>query len=279
MEVDFRSSNILIAGLGLIGGSFAKALKASGFDNLYAYDHNEQTLKNAMQEGVIQAGYSEINDNFPAFDLVLCCLSPKFVVPLYNEIAPYIKVDGVFAEVGGIKSVIISDLISAMRPSHQLLSLHPMAGSEKAGYDYSEQNMFSNSVLIIIPNEKAGDAAAKWIKVLGHSIQFETIRELTAQEHDKIIAHVSHIPHVAALAVKSMYVGSGNEQYAGGSYQAITRVADINSELWAGLMIDNREYLLESIEAFKQNILMLEDVIKANDAVALQNLLDDISKR
>lgn len=279
MEVDFRSSNILIAGLGLIGGSVAKALKASGFNNLYAYDRNEQTLKSAKQDGIIKAGYSEINDNFPAFDLVLCCLSPKFVVPLYKQIAPFMKEDSVFSEVGGIKTVMISELVSAMQSSHQLLSLHPMAGSEKAGYDYSEQNMFLGSVLIMIPSDKTGDAAVKWSKVLAQSIQCETIRELTAQEHDKIIAHVSHIPHVAALAIKSMYPGNSNERYAGGSYQAITRVADINSELWAGLMTDNREYLLESIKILKQNIDMLENAIMANDAAALQQLLDDISNK
>ena len=165
---------------------------------------------------------------------------------LYENIQPYLKDDGVFAEVGGIKTVMIKNLSDTMQKHHELLSLHPMAGSEKSGYANSDAAMFIDSVLILIPTQKTGENAIAWSKTLKSVIRCKNICRLSAKKHDEIIASVSHISHVAALAVKAMDDGS-SKQFAGGSYKAITRVADINSSLWAGLLTDNAEYVLNSI--------------------------------
>lgn len=277
MKEDFRNSSILIAGLGLIGGSVAKALKKAGFNNLYAFDTDAQTIKSAKKDGVIRKGYARLNDDVPAFDFILCCLSPGFVVPFYENVKRYLKYDGVFAEVGGIKTVIIKNLLGAMQTEHQLLSLHPMAGSEKSGYSNSDDKMFSDSVLILTPTPKTADKALGWSETLKTVMGCNSLCRLSAKEHDKIIAYVSHIPHIAALAVKAMDDDSGYERFSGGSLKAITRVADINSELWAGLLTDNAEYLLESIALLKQKICVLEQAVGKGDAPALKKLLDDIS--
>ena len=278
MQSDFRSSRILIAGLGLIGGSIAKALAADGYREVYAFDRDAQTLADAKSDGVIREGYTALTGDIPAFGLVVCCLSPAHVVPLYEDAAPYIKEGGVFAEVGGIKQVMIDTLQGAMRDTHELLSLHPMAGSELIGYAHSNRNMFAGSVLIAVLGIKTGDIAVAWADLLTAAMQCERIQTLSAQAHDRIIAHVSHIPHVAALAIKAMYPGSGDERFAGGSYKAITRVADINAALWAGLMTDNSGCLLEALEELKKQISRIETAIEAGDAAALQTLLENISE-
>lgn len=279
MEGDFRDSNILIAGLGLIGGSVAKALKKFGCDNIYAFDTNVQTLETAKDDGVVKMGYASFCSDVPAFDLVLCCLSPCYVVPLYEDVKPYLKDGGVFAEVGGIKTTMIHQLVDAMKKQHQLLSLHPMAGNEKSGYAYSESQMFTDSLLILTPTQKTAEKALLWAQVLKQAMGCERICELSASRHDEIIAHVSHIPHVAALAIQAMDKDRQMDCFAGGSYRAITRVADINSALWAGLMTDNRELLLKSIALFKQSLGTIEKAIEKGDVAALKQLLDDISNK
>lgn len=278
MDADFISRKILIAGLGLIGGSVAKAMHQSGFTQVFAFDRDAQALGDAKHDGVIQEGYTELKGDLPVFDLVLCCLSPAHVLPLYEKVKPHMTTDAVFAEVGGIKTVMIAELNLRMNTSHQLLSLHPMAGREKTGYAHSDAAMFSGSVLIMIPTSKTGRSALGWAKVLELIMDFKNTMQLSADEHDQIIAHVSHIPHVAALAIKAMYQGSGNEKFAGGSYRAVTRVADINASLWAGLMTDNKTHLLESITEFKTQIERIENMIAADNREALETLLEEISK-
>jgi len=278
MDGGFLRKSILIGGLGLIGGSFAKALAGHGYEHLYAYDRDEQTLADAKKDGVIREGYTTFCEDMPEFDLVLCCLSPAHVTELYQNAAPHMREGSVFAEIGGIKTSITTSLAEMMHPSHQLLSLHPMAGSEKSGYAHADAQLFSGSVLIAVPGAKTGHTAYGWIKIFELTMGFKHTRTLSAEEHDRVIAHVSHIPHVAALAIQSMYPDSGNDQFAGGSYGAVTRVADINAPLWAELLTDNKAYLLESIAELKKQLGALEDAIAAGDAQSLQSLLEKIAQ-
>lgn len=208
---------------------------------------------------------------------MLCCLSPIFVLPLYKSAAPCLKEGGVFAEVGGIKSVMIRDLEETMQPGHELLSLHPMAGSEKTGYDFSDKDMFVDSVLVVTPSKRTKEIALQWADTLKSELGFCELKELSSKDHDKIIADVSHMPHVVALCLKAMNKGTDNEMYAGGSYESATRVAEINSSLWAGLMSDNKENLLSSIDEFEKYLNILKQGIAKADYDGLKELLDDMS--
>lgn len=273
----FRESHILIGGLGLIGGSAAKALKDMGYSHISAFDHDEETLKQAIEDGVIEEGFTDLSGIKEKFDFVLCCLSPIYVLPLYKSAAPYLKEGGVFAEVGGIKLVMIRDLEEAMHEGHELLSLHPMAGSEKTGYNFSDKDMFSGSVLVMTPGKRTNENALEWADTLKKELGFCELKELSAENHDKIIAKVSHIPHVVALCLKAMNKGTDNEMYAGGSYESATRVAEINSSLWAGLMKDNKENLLASIEEFEKHLNILKQEIAKADYDGLKEMLDTMS--
>jgi prephenate dehydrogenase len=275
--MDIRKTRVLIAGLGLIGGSIAKALKDYGFEDVNGYDNNLSTLEKAKEEGVISEAFTRLDGYMEKFDFVLCCLSPIYVIPLYKEVAYLMKRDGVFAEVGGIKTVMIGQLNDAMEKSHQLLSLHPMAGSEKTGYNYSKGDMFHGSTLLVTPSDRTLDKAKMWVDVLQDVMGCERVVELSAKAHDEMIAHVSPVPHVVALALKAMYPQSNNAQFAGGSYKSATRVADVNAALWAGLMSDNRESLIESIGEFKKQLGRLEEQIQSGNREQLEKLLVEMS--
>lgn len=276
--MDIKKSRVLIAGLGLIGGSIAKALKEHGFSDVNGYDNNLYTLEKAKEEGVISEAFTRLDGYMAKFDFVLCCLSPIFVIPLYKEVAYLMKQDGVFAEVGGIKTVMIQQLNDAMEKSHQLLSLHPMAGSEKTGYNYSKKDLFEGSTLVITPSARTQEKAKVWANVLQEVMGCERIVEMSAKKHDEMIAHVSHVPHVVALAIKAMYPQSNNAQFAGGSYKSATRVAEVNAALWAGLMSDNKQSLLSSIGEFKKQLSRLEKQIESGDRDELEKLLGEMSR-
>lgn len=275
--MDFKRSRILIAGLGLIGGSAAKALKNNGFDSMYAYDRDEKTIADAKSDGVIKDGFCDFKDNTVEYDFILCCLSPIFVAPLYKSASPYLKDGGVFAEVGGIKTVMINELETLMDDRHELLSLHPMAGSEKKGYINSSADMFSGSVLVVTPGKNTKENAWLWAEMLKNTLNFKETLQLDAEKHDKIIAKVSHIPHVVALAVKAMNNGTDNEAFAGGSYRSATRVAQINSALWAGLMNDNKDNLVKSIDELEEQLKILKAAIAKGDPESLEKLLNEMS--
>jgi prephenate dehydrogenase len=271
-EVDFRSSRILIAGLGLIGGSMAKALRAAGCCDIEAYDADEMTLEQAKRDGVIRVGHTSLQGG--AFGLVLCCLPPCGVAAFYEQVKPYIREGGVFAEMGGLKKGAAERLEALSCPEHELLCLHPMAGSEKKGYAYSDAAMFKGAPLILTPTAKTGSHALAWAVVIKDALGCADMPTLTAARHDEVIADVSHLPHVVALALRASCAGS--ERFAGGSYKAITRVADVNAALWAGLLTGNAEYLGKSIARFREALDVLQRAIEARDEEALYKLLEQM---
>lgn len=277
MEDGFKNSKVLIAGLGLIGGSSAKALKEAGF-SVYAYDSHGDTLARAFAEGVIVKGYSK-TAGLPEMDMILCCLPPGDAAPFLREAQTHLKNGGVFAETGGLKTGITHELATILGGSRELLSLHPMAGKEKSGYEHSEAGLFKGCVLILTPTEKTGLAALMWAKELAKAFQCCDILELPADKHDEVIARVSHLPHMLALAVRSMDKDGYYKRFAGGSYRSATRVADINPKLWAELFTKNKDNLLGSLSAFRESLGKLEEALRKGDPEGLERLLDDISNR
>ncbi len=273
MDVDFTEKRILLAGLGLIGGSAAKAMRMAGYRYIDGLDTDEQTLETALKEGVINAAFSE--DAMP-YDLVLCSLPHRAVPQLYKQVQGGLVQGGVFAELSGLKSALIRKLSAVMCDNHVLLCLHPMAGSEKQGYAHSHAKMFDGAPLILTPTEKTNETALEWSHFIAKAFGCCGMPTLCARRHDEAIAAVSHLPHIAALALCE--AASGNERFAGGSFSAVTRVAQLNAPLWAGLLADNAEYVLKSLSSFRQSLMAIEAAISTGDATALEALLLRLSK-
>ena len=272
MEAHFRSARVLVAGLGLIGGSVAKALRQAGITHIDGLDTDDAALAAALAEGVIDGGFQA---DSAVYDIVICSLAPQTVPTLYEQVRSSLTAGGVFAELSGLKTGVVRALISALADSHELLCLHPMAGSEKSGYAHSDTALFQNATLILTPTVRTGEAALAWADFLRDALSCSDMPSLPADAHDRIVADMSHLPHIAALAVRG--VGKGSEAFAGGSYRSVTRVADINAPLWAGLLTDNAEYLLGSIGKLRAHLDALEAAVQARDAAALEKLLREIS--
>lgn len=269
----FTDSRILIAGLGLIGGSVAKALHSAGCKHIYALDTDSQSIQAAKAEGVIEAGFT---DDDQCFDIVICALPPHAVPGVYEQVKQRLVDGGVFAELSGLKTALVDALYDAVLPQHAMLCLHPMAGSEKAGYANADAALFKDAHLILTPAEKTTDAALEWAKFLCKALQCSEMTSLSPALHDAVVADLSHLPHVAALAVYA--VGKGLERFAGGSFQAITRVADLNASLWAGLLMDNAEYLQRSLARLKHNLDTIDQALTDRDTQKLEILLSNMAR-
>lgn len=273
MEERFTNSRILIAGLGLIGGSAAKALHNSGCAHIYALDTNQEAIEEAKAQNIIEAGFSENNQ---CFDIVICALPPHAVPSVYEQVKTRLVDGGVFAELSGLKTALVDALYDVILPNHALLCLHPMAGSEKAGFAHADAALFKDAPLILTPTELTTDAALSWAKYLSKALQCGEMTSLSPALHDAVIADMSHLPHVAALAVYA--VGKGLERFAGGSFHAITRVADVNAPLWAGLLMDNAEYLQRSLARLKHNLDTIDVALGERNKDKLEILLSNMAK-
>lgn len=275
MEAHFTSARVLIAGLGLIGGSVAKALRQAGLTHIDGLDTDAATLAAAQAEGVIDSSFC--TDGFSDYDIVICSLAPQRVPSVYEQVHSSLKAGGVFAELSGLKGIVVRTMVPALADCHEMLCLHPMAGSEKSGYAHSDAALFQGATLILTPTERTGKHALAWAQFLREALGCDNMPDLTADAHDRIVADMSHLPHIAALAVRA--VGRSSEAFAGGSYRSVTRVADINAPLWAGLLTENAEYLLESIGRLRVHLDALEAAVQSRDAAALEQLLRDLSER
>lgn len=273
METHFTEKRILAVGLGLIGGSAAKALRAAGCRRIDGLDTDEQTVSGALRDGVIDAAFSP---DAPPYDLVLCSLPHRAVPAIYQQIKTSLAQGGVFAELSGLKSWLIKRLCAAMYDEHVLLCLHPMAGSEKKGYANADADLLGGAPLILTPTERTNETALLWAGFIRQAFGSSEMITLCARRHDQTVAAVSHLPHVAALALCE--AGKGSERYAGGSFAAVTRVAAINAPLWAGLLHDNAEYLLESLARYRVSLESIEAAVRAGDKAALEALLKRLSK-
>ena len=273
MEERFTGSRILIAGLGLIGGSVAMALAAAGCAHVSALDTDGKAIEAAKQGDVIEAAFA---DSETVFDIIICAVPPKAIPAIYEHVKHRLADGGVFAELSGLKTALVEALYDVMQPQHALLCLHPMAGSEKAGYAHASADLFKDARLILTPTEKTTDTALNWAQFLRDALLCGEMTSLSPALHDAVIADLSHLPHVAALAVYA--VGKGLERFAGGSFQAITRVADLNAPLWAGLLMDNAEYLQRSLARLKQNLDTIDQALSERDQEKLEILLSNMAK-
>lgn len=273
----YSEARILIAGLGLIGGSAAKALKKAGYGRLYGFDSDSSVISSAVSEGVLLGGYTDIS-KLPEYDLIICCLPPAAAAGFCRSAQSRLRDGGVFAEMGGIKSGVIDDMASALEGSRELLSLHPMAGREKSGYGHSDPELMRGSVLIFTPTKKTRISALMWASILQKAFGCSDIRELSARRHDEVIARVSHLPHIIALAIKAMEDDDVLQPFAGGSYKSATRVAGLNPALWTELFWSNRDNILKSISQFKESLSRLEEALGEGDESVLNALIKETSK-
>lgn len=252
---------ILIVGLGVIGGSYAMALKEAGYSEVYGVDNNCETLKKAENLGIIKKGFFNPKEILSEIDLIIISLYPRLVKNFIFENRDYLKKDAVITDATGIKEHFVEDIIKILPESVDFIFGHPMAGREKKGIDFASKEVFKGANYLITIVDINREKNIQLIENLAYEIGFKRVRRITPSYHDKMIGFTSQLPHAIAVSlINSDEEGRDTGSFIGDSYRDLTRIANINEDLWSELFLGNKENLITSIDNF---LLEMEKIKRA----------------
>ena len=262
-----------IVGLGLIGGSAAKAYKAAGHI-IYAYDINESVTGFARLEGVVDEVLSAAN--IAACDLLLLTATPKASAGYLEENPELLSSHAVVIDFCGTKEMICSlGFALAKKHGFTFIGGHPMAGLQFSGYKYSKATLFNGASFILVPPVHDDIVLFDSVKQLLLPLGFKKFVVTTADYHDKMIAYTSQMCHVVSNAFIKSPTAKQHKGYSAGSFRDFTRVSRLNEAMWTELFLANREHLLSELNMLITSLGEYRDAILANDAETLQRLLRD----
>lgn len=271
--------NILIVGLGLMGGSYAKALKRIGY-HLMAIDSSNESIQFALENKIIDEG-----SDFPEpelikkADVIIFALYPHVFSEWIKNNQNYFKSNIKITDVTGVKSSIVYEIQEILRDDVEFISAHPMAGREVYGVQNSDDKMFHGANYIVVPTPKNTVEAIEWCKDLGRLLGFNRISVLTPEEHDEMIGFVSQLTHVIAVALMDCSDNSHLVDYTGDSFRDLTRIANINDKMWSELFLMNKKPLLDQMDKFIKEMQTLREMLSQNDKESLCEKMRLSSKR
>ncbi len=264
---------IVVVGLGVIGGSFTMALKRAGFNDVYGIDINEESLKKAEEQGLIKEGFTSGEQIVKDADLIIISLYPRLVKQFILDNKNNFKDGAVITDATGIKKLFIEDVVNILPSNIDFVFGHPMAGREKKGIDFASADVFNGANYIITPVERNKPENLDLIEKLVYKLGFKRVRRITPEYHDEMIGYTSQLPHTLAVAlVNSDIEGRETGSFIGDSYRDLTRIANINEDLWSELFLGNKENLLKSIENFETELDKIKNAIKYDDKETLKKL-------
>lgn len=264
-----------ICGLGLIGGSAARAYKQNAQDTqVLGFDSNPTSQSYALLCGMIDGTLDRTT--LPACDLVLVALYPDAAVDYIREIAPLLKRDCTLIDLCGVKEQVCSvGFALAEQYGFCFVGGHPMAGTHNSGIKYARANLFSGAPMVIVPPTFEDIALLDRIKHLLLPMGFGSITVSTAKEHDRMIAFTSQLAHVVSNAYVKSPTARSHKGFSAGSYKDMTRVAWLNEFMWSELFLQNSEPLLDEIDSLIASLTEYRDAIASSDKDTLRALLAD----
>lgn len=276
-EIDF---NVTIVGLGLMGGSYACALRDLNIKHIYAIDKDENALKLGEELGIIDKGFKEPKIPLSKSELVIICVYPNIIKEFIKDNINSFKKGAILTDVIGIKSDIVEEINKVLRGDMDFVFGHPMAGREFSGVKYASKDIFKNANYIITPNDRNKKENIEFLENLVKKIGFSSVKKITPELHDKVIGFTSQLPHVIAVSlVNSDNLGIDTGKFIGDSYRDLTRIAKINTKLWTELFMGNKKNLIDEIEEFQRNIQQLKMAIVNDDIKGLCDILDAACKK
>ena len=262
---------IVIVGLGLIGGSLAKALKQNTPHRVLGIDTNDDALLDACACGAVD-GKASLQDLERA-DVVYLAVYPQAIVEFAKAWGPHLKPGCVLTDTCGIKGEICAAMAElAAGAPYEFVAGHPMAGKEQSGFSASDPSIFVGASYILAPGE-ASPAAVETVAALAKAMGFGRVVRVTPREHDQNIAFTSQVPHVLACAYVLSPRCKTHQGFSAGSYRDVSRVANINDALWARLFLDNRDCLLQELDELQNNLGRFRQAVAQGDEAALRTLL------
>lgn len=266
-----------ILGLGLIGGSLARAYKLAGH-TVYAKNRDESMLSFAMLSGAVDGKLNE--DTIPQCDLILLAIYPAGSADWLEANAPLISKKALVIDCCGTKQLVCQRCFPiAKEYGFTFVGGHPMAGSQFSGFKYSRASLFQGAPMVLVPPVYDDMALLQRVKDALEPCGFGFFSVTTAADHDRMIAFTSQMPHILSNAFIKSPTALEHKGFSAGSYRDLTRVAWLNPGMWTELFLENRENLLFELDTYIQSLTQYRDALANQDEDTLYRLLDDGKKR
>ena len=268
-----KDKKILIVGLGLMGGSYAQALKRQGF-TVDAITRSQGSIDYALERGWIDWGSTTVDPvELGTCDIVIFALYPNVLLRWLEDNQQYLKDGALLTDVTGIKGPVVYKVQAMLRPALEFVGAHPMAGREVYGVRNADCSIFQGANYIVTPTESNTPAAVEATEELGRLLGFARISRLSPERHDEMIGFLSQLTHCIAVALMTCRDVEHLSAYTGDSFRDLTRIARINDEMWSELFLLNREKLLEQIDLFEDQMQILRKAIAQGDSELLRSLM------
>ncbi|MDW5299718.1 MAG: prephenate dehydrogenase [Sedimentibacter sp.] len=265
--------NITVVGLGLIGGSIAKAIRKNlKVRNLWAVDLDINALSESKKSGIIDNCYVDPKYPLQNSEIVIMCTYPDTTLDFIKNNMIHFKQNALITDTSGIKGKIVTEVKKVMRDDLEFIGGHPMSGKETFGYQFSDDAIFLGANYILTPDESNTEDSVSFLKEILLKIGFKKIVETTPQMHDEIIAYTSQLPHVIASLLMTNSKFEKSIDCIGGSFKDITRVADINCDLWCQLLYENKKNILSELSVLINDINNICDIINNDDLHSLESI-------
>jgi prephenate dehydrogenase len=269
---------VALVGVGLLGGSLGLALRERGLARrVMAVARRPETVRQALALGVADEGSSDLDAGAAGADLVVLCVPVLSMPALVERMAPHLRPGAVVTDVGSTKSVLVRELPRRLRPENPYVGGHPMAGSEKTGVEAARADLFEGARYLLTPDadtpEETVERLERWVARLG-----AVPVRLDPAVHDRAVAGISHLPHVAAAALASAVRAEGTagsreieilQQLIAGGFRSTTRIAASSPEMWRDICLTNREAVLEALRLFGAELELFARALQAEDGPAL----------
>ena len=267
------SKRILIVGLGLLGGSYAKALKRFGF-HISAITKEQSSIDYALKEGIIDEGSTALDESIIGqADLVVFALYPHVFVEWIEKNQQLLKSGALITDLTGVKGSIVYRIQDMLREDVEFIAAHPMAGREVSGVENSTEKMIVGANYIVTPTAKNTPEAIETCVELGRLLGFANVATLSPEEHDEMIGFLSQLTHCIAVSLMTCNDKEHMEKYTGDSFRDLTRIARINDLMWSELFVANKKVLLDQMDMFLNEFVRLRGMIETEDINGMRAMM------
>lgn len=273
------SKKILIVGLGLLGGSYARVLKRFGF-HISAITKEQSSIDYALKEQIIDEGSVELSKKIIAeADLVIFALYPHVFVEWIEQNQSLLKSGAIITDVTGVKRSIVYKIQDMLRDDVEFIAAHPMAGREVSGVENSTDKIFQGANYIVTPTDKNTPEAINTCMELGRLLGFSNVTTLSPEEHDEMIGFLSQLTHCIAITLMTCNDKENMEKFTGDSFRDLTRIARINDLMWSELFVANKDALLEQMDLFINKFNDLKTMLETEDVDSMREMMRHSTKR
>ncbi|MBR6216339.1 MAG: prephenate dehydrogenase [Spirochaetaceae bacterium] len=263
-----------IVGLGLIGGSVAKAIKHSTPHTVLGRDILEPVLRKAILLDAVDDSLTD--EKLSICDIIIIATYPGISIDFVKNNYTKFKKDVIVMDCCGVKQVVCDALFPlAKENGFTFIGAHPMAGLEYSGFDNAQRKLFNNASIILVPPQNTDLELLHKIKQLWSELGFTNFEITTPEKHDRIIAYTSQLAHVVSSAYIKSPTAKEHAGFSAGSYKDMTRVARLNETMWTELFLENAENLEKEVDTVIENLTKYRDAIKAKDEATLKELLKE----